>query len=77
MKDYPSVGRAAFGTVGFVVATIGQYSLLVGASIIFVVLIGNFLHEIICTVPSRFFMLCVGLVSFVIVFTMPALKKVN
>ena len=80
--------------MGLVAATLAQYSLLIGASIIFVVLIGNFMHEIVCQVynqvlysvsssltcfhfqvPSRFWMLCVGLIAFLILFAMPALKK--
>jgi hypothetical protein len=75
VKDYASVGQVAFGKTGYVVALLGQYSLLAGAATIFLILMGRFLNGIICEAPQRFFTIVVSVFTYGVVILMPAFKK--
>ncbi len=77
IRDYPSVGGAAFGRLGAALATASQYSTLAGVSVVFLLLTGNFLNGIFCAVPARLFTIGVGALMVVVLIAIPVLKEVR
>jgi vesicular inhibitory amino acid transporter len=77
IRDYPSIGGAAFGRVGVAMATASQYSTLAGVSVVFLLLSGNFLNGIVCAVPARFFTVLVGLSMIGLLIAIPVMKEVR
>ena len=51
------------------------YSLLGGASIVFLVLLGNLSNGILCVLPSRAYSMIFAVVTFIILIIVPSLKK--
>ena len=74
IRDYPSIGGAAFGRAGAALATASQYSTLAGVSVVFLLLAGNFLNGIVCAVPARFFTVLVGFTMIVLLIAIPVMK---
>ncbi len=74
IRDYPSIGGAAFGKVGVGLATASQYSTLAGVSVVFLLLTGQFLNGLICAVPARFFTVMVGVTMIGLLIAIPVMK---
>jgi vesicular inhibitory amino acid transporter len=74
IRDYPSVGGAAFGRVGVALTMASQYSTLIGVSVIFLLLSGMFLNGIFCQVPARLFTIIIGAVMIGILILIPVMK---
>ncbi len=75
VRDYASVGQFAMGRVGKWAGGFGQYSLLVGASVSFIILMGNLMHGLVCVVPKRIWSMVFALIALLIILAIPALKK--
>eukprot|EP01087_Luapelamoeba_hula_P014167 TRINITY_DN4109_c0_g1_i3.p1 TRINITY_DN4109_c0_g1~~TRINITY_DN4109_c0_g1_i3.p1 ORF type:complete len:469 (-),score=48.09 TRINITY_DN4109_c0_g1_i3:28-1362(-) len=61
IKDYASIGEFAFGRFGRWASHFSQYVTLAGVSIIFLVLVGLLMNEIVDQVPRGFFTLVIGI----------------
>ena len=75
IRDYPSVGGAAFGRFGFMFCNVMQYTTLAGVTVIFMLLAGNFLNAIFCTIPARLFTIMVGIVLAIFLIIVPQMKE--
>ena len=76
IRDYASLGGAAFGKWGARAAIFAQYSTCVGVSIIFLLLIGILLNGIFTTIPARFLSLMVGIALYIFVIIVLSVKEV-
>ncbi len=75
ITDYASVGEHALGRLGRIAGAFGQYSLLFGASVSFLVLMGQLSNSLVCQVPKRLFSMIYGAVALIVILIIPQLKK--
>lgn len=77
IRDYPSVGGAAFGRLGEVLAIVSQYTTICGIVIIFEIVAGLMINSIFCEVPTHFVTLMVGILLLVILILFPFMREVS
>lgn len=75
IRDYSSIGGAAFGRMGVFLTRASQYSTLAGVTVIFLLLSGIFFNSLVCQIPPRLATAIVGVLLTCFLIIIPSIRE--